>query len=131
MSTPKKKRCKYPHHIDLRISDELFEKISNEAIATDLTLSEYLRQLLSKRRPTIKNHIVADYPEIKKLTAEFGKIGSNINQIAHYYNAGGDFNSEIHKQLERALTQLYEMKFKVERMCGDFHSYSQAHPREK
>ncbi len=32
----------------------------------------------------ITYEVVADVPELQKLTAEFGKIGSNLNQIMDY-----------------------------------------------
>ena len=35
-----------------------------------------------KGKVIAKYEIVADVPELKKLVAEFGKIGSNLNQTA-------------------------------------------------
>ena len=64
--------------------------------------------------------IVADVPEIKELLAEFGKIGSNLNQIAKYFNQGGVLSQEMRGEINKRLRDLYEMKYKVMKMAGDF-----------
>ena len=51
---------------------------------TGLPLAEFLRRQVMKGKVIAKYEIVADVPELKKLVAEFGKIGSNLNQIARY-----------------------------------------------
>ena len=75
----------------------------------------------------VKREAVIEVPLIKKLIAEYGKIGSNLNQIAHYFNAGGPFTPEIEKQLTKNLSLLYSLKYDVERMGGEFRSYSEAY----
>lgn len=44
------------------------------------------------KKVIVKYELVADLPELKKLIAEFGKIGSNLNQIARHFN-NGDIHS--------------------------------------
>ena len=127
MSTPKRKRCKYPHFVAVRVADELYEKINNGAIAAGVSPSEYLRQIIKKGHLIVKREAVIEVPLIKKLIAEYGKIGSNLNQIAHYFNAGGPFTPEIEKQLTENLSLLYSLKYDVERMGGEFRSYSEAY----
>ena len=51
--------------------------------------------------------IVADVPELKKLVAEFGKIGRNLNQIARHFNQGGIHSQEMHQEHSSELA-LYE-----------------------
>ena len=113
------------------MDDELYEKIANGAKAGNLSQVEFARQLLKKGKITTKYEVVADVAELKKLIAQFGKIGSNINQIAHYYNAGGLRSREMYERLQCALSQLYTMKYEVEKMGGDFRGYSQAYLRKK
>ena len=64
--------------------------------------------------------IVADVDEIKKLIGEFGKIGSNLNQIARYFNQGGILSSEMRNEIRKSLRDIYEMKYEVMKMAGDF-----------
>ena len=131
MSTPKRKRCKYPHFIAVRVDDELDEKINNGAIAAGVSPSEFLRQIVKKGHVIVKQEVVVEVPILKKLIADFGKVGSNINQIAHYFNAGGTLNPEIEGQLRESLAQLYNMKFEIEKFGGEFRSYSQAYRSQK
>ena len=58
--------------------------------------------------------------EIKKLIGELGKIGSNLNQIARYFNQGGIISSEMRTEIKKSLRDIYEMKYEVMRMAGDF-----------
>ena len=64
--------------------------------------------------------IVADVDQIKKLIGEFGKIGSNLNQIARYFNQGGILSSEMRNEIRKSLRDIYEMKYEVMKMAGDF-----------
>ena len=64
--------------------------------------------------------IVADVDQIKKLIGEFGKIGSNLNQIARYFNQGGILSSEMKNEIRKSLRDIYEMKYEVMKMAGDF-----------
>lgn len=73
MSTPKRKRCKYPHFVAVRVDDELYEKINNGAIAAGVSPSEYLRQIIKKGHLIVKREAVIEVPLIKKLIAEYGK----------------------------------------------------------
>ncbi len=69
---------------------------------------------------TAQFEIVADVHEIKKLIGEFGKIGSNLNQIARYFNQGGIISSEMKNEIRKSLRDIYEMKYEVMKMAGDF-----------
>ena len=59
-------------------------------------------------------------PEIKKLISEFGKIGSNLNQSARYFNQGGILSSEMRNEIRKSIRDIYEMKYEVMKMAGDF-----------
>ena len=61
----------------------------------------------------MKYEVVADVPELKKLISEFGKIGSNLNQIAKYFNQGGIHSQEMRAAINQCITELYEMKYMV------------------
>ena len=83
MARPKKhKELKRNHQIMLRLTDTEYEIISSNAKNASLPLAEYARKLITGKTPKITYEIVADLPELKKLIGEFGKIGSNLNQIA-------------------------------------------------
>ena len=124
MARPKKeKELKRNHHIMLRLNDTEYEIISNGANATHLPIAEYVRKQLMNKR------IIAKYevPELKKLIAEFGKIGSNLNQIARHFNQGGIHSGEMRKDINQCIAAIYEMKYEVIKMAGDFLATAEWH----
>ena len=90
------------------------------ARGADLTISEYIRRMVIKGKIkgkiVVRQEIIAEVPMLKKLIAEFGKIGSNLNQIAHHYNSGGARSVAMYDRTMRAISELYSMKYEVERM---------------
>ena len=109
MARPKKeKELKRDKHIMLRLNDTEYDIIAENAKNANLPLA-------------------ADVPELKKLIAEFGKIGSNLNQIAHYFNLGGIHSREMRNTIRQCIAQIYEMKYEVVKMAGDFHSSTETH----
>ena len=81
--------------------------------------SEYVRKLLIEKE--IKNHIeiVADMDDLKKLVGEYGKIGSNLNQIAKYFNTGGMRSLAIEDEIHQCIADLFKLRKKVLEMAGD------------
>ncbi len=123
MARPKKdKELQHKHQIMLRLTDTEYEIVSESAKATHLPLAEYARKQIMKQKVTAKYEIVADLLELKKLVAEFGKIGSNLNQIARHFNSGGIHSQEMRRAIDQSVARIYEMKYEVLKMAGDFHS---------
>ena len=107
-SEPQKERF-----VDVRFDQATYNKIEAAARAADLSVSEYIRRMVIKGKITIRQVIIAEVPMLKKLIAEFGKIGSNLNQIARHYNGGGVRSWEMYDCTQRAISELYAMKYEV------------------
>ncbi|MDO4338525.1 MAG: plasmid mobilization relaxosome protein MobC [Eubacteriales bacterium] len=121
MARPKKEtELKHTHRIYLRLTDTEYEIVSNNAKSANLPLAEYARKQLMNKKVIVKYELVADLPELKKLIAEFGKIGSNLNQIARHFNTGGIHSQEIRKAINEGIADIYEMKYEVMKLAGDF-----------
>ena len=97
-----------------------YDLLAERAKANSMTVSDFVRNALVNQKVIIKYEITADVPEIKKLISEFSKIGSNLNQIARYFNQGGILSSEMRNEIRKSLRDIYEMKYKVMKMAGDF-----------
>lgn len=129
MARPKKEKpLRHTHQIMLRLTDTEYEIISAQANAANLPLAEFARKQLMNKKVIIKYELVADLPEFKKLIAEFGKIGSNLNQIARYFNSGGIHSQEVQKSLQQSLSKIYEMKYEVLKLAGNFSSQNISAP---
>ena len=127
----KKKIIKKGRNVTIRFDQETFDKIEATARAADLSVSEYIRRMVTKGKVVIHQEVVAEVPMLKKLIADFGKIGSNLNQIAHHHNGGGVRSREMYERTQRAISELYAMKYEVEKMGGEFRGYSEAYRRKK
>lgn len=129
MARPKKeKELRHNHQIMLRLTDTEYEIISTNAKNANLPLEKYARkQLMNKmhKKVIVKYELVADLPELKKLTAEFGKIDSNLNQIVRHFNTGGIYSYEMRKAIHEGIADIYEPKYEVMKLAGDFTAYSE------
>ena len=127
----KKNIVKKDRNVTIRFDQDTYNRIEATARAADLTISEYIRCMVIKGKVTVRQEIIAEVPMLKKLIAEFGKIGSNLNQIAHHYNGGGVRSREMYERTQRAISELYAMKYEVERMGGEFRGSSEAYRKNK
>ena len=106
---------------DHRFTDMEYGLITDAAEETGLTLSEYIRKMVLEGKIAIRYEVVADIPELQKLTAEFGKIGSNLNQIARYFHTGGIRSKTMQDEIQSCISELWNLRKDVTRMAGDFH----------
>ena len=119
------------YRVTVRFNKESYEKLLAMAKAANLSAAELIRQMVFKGKVNVKQEVVAEVPMLKELIADFGKIGSNLNQIAHHYNGGGVRSREMYERTQRAISELYAMKYEVEKMGGEFRGYSEAYRRKK
>ena len=121
MTRPQKETdMKREHRVTIRLTDTEFSIIENAATQAEMSISEYMRTQTMEGKVNARFEIVADVNQIKKLIGEFGKIGSNLNQIARYFNQGGILSSEMKNEIRKSLRDIYEMKYEVVKMAGDF-----------
>ena len=121
MTRPQKETdIKREHRVTIRLTDTEFSIIENAATQAEMSISEYMRTQTMEGKVNARFEIVADVNQIKKLIGEFGKIGSNLNQIARYFNQGGILSSEMRNEIRKSLRDVYEMKYEVMKMAGDF-----------
>lgn len=122
MTRPQKETdMKREHRVTIRLTDTEFSIIENAATQAEMSISEYMRTQTMEGKVNARFEIVADVNQIKQLIGEFGKIGSNLNQIARYFNQGGILSLEMRNEIRKSLRDIYEMKYEVMKMAGDFH----------
>ena len=94
-----------------------------------MTRSDFIRNLILNRKLTPKYQIVIDSEEVKALLAQYGKIGSNLNQIARYFNSGGEQSRAMQEEIQRSIAKLYALRKEVLRLAGDYSGSSQTHKK--
>lgn len=68
-----------------------------------------------------KYEIVADNEQLKKLNAEIGKIGSNLNQIAKHLNQGGVRSMILQDRVHECIDKLFDLRRQVMELAGDYY----------
>ena len=85
--------------------------------------SEFIREAISGAtiRPVIVASNINDalLEAIGKLTAEYGRIGNNLNQIARHLNEWRSPYPAMAKELQDAAADLATLKFEVMKKVGD------------
>ena len=117
------------HIICLRLTDTEFAFLNESVNKADLSRSEFQRRLILGKRVVTKYEVVADSDEIKKLAGEFGKIGSNLNQIAKFFNSGGERSMAMEDDIRQCISELQQLRKKVIRLAGDFDGHHQTHQK--
>ena len=132
MARPKKeKELTRSHHITLRLTDTQYDTITEAAKEANMSRSSYIRQLILNGKIIIKYDLRADISELQKLTSEFHRIGSNLNQIAKHFNTGGLHSQEIRNNINQCVAELYKLRKEVLKMAGDFHGYTETYHKQK
>ena len=63
------------------------------------------------RKMLIDGYVIkVDYSELKAVTAEIGKIGTNINQIAKRVNATGSIYEQDIAEIKGALAEIWRLQ---------------------
>ena len=94
--------------LQVRLTDAEFSEIEAMADRAELTPASYARSiLLDTPAPRAKRRPAVDTVQVAKLLGEIGKVGSNINQIAHQMNAGVATSSTA---INSALADVAEMR---------------------
>ena len=93
--------------ISIRLSDEELGRLRFICGRLNITQSEYIRQAIltaTVKRPTLVTAL--DDESTRTLLAHFGKVGSNLNQIARVLNQGYLADSGIITEIRHCIQKL-------------------------
>ena len=117
-NTPKR-----THIVKTRLDDEEHADFLRRMELYGMSQSEFIREAIAGAiiRPTIVASLINDdlLAAIGKLTAEYGRIGNNLNQIARHLNEWHSPYPAMAKELQDAATDLATLKFEVMKKVGD------------
>ena len=111
------------HVVKTRLTDEEHELFLNQCRTYGISQSEMLRQSMTRLqiKPVIHVSAVNDglLSTIGKLTAEYGRIGGNLNQIARTLNEWHSPYPQLAGEVRSAASDLAALKFEVLEKVGE------------
>ena len=128
------KRYNTPHRsrvVKTRLSEDEYADFTARLAPYGISQSEFLRQAIRRTaiRPIIHVSAVNDelLSAVGKLTAEYGRIGGNLNQIARTLNEWHSPYPAMAKELREAAADLAALKYEVLQKVGDAVGNTQAY----
>ena len=119
------------HVVKTRMTDEEYADFTERLAPYGISQSEFLRQAI--RRTTIRPvlHVSSVNDEllsaVGKLTAEYGRIGGNLNQIARYFHSGGLASRGMLEELKRCIAEIRELRQEIVQLGGVYRGNSKTH----
>ena len=106
--------------VSVNLTQSQYELVSQQAKESNISMSEYILKALTKA----KVHIHYDLggirmEQLENLIAEYGKIGSNLNQIARHLNSGGAATPVIITDVRTAILDLDDLKYDILKIVGE------------
>jgi len=121
-----RKRYNTPHCsrvVKTRMTEEEYAEFAERLSAYNMGQAEFIRQAITGAtiRPIITVSPVNDelLAAVGKLTAEYGKIGGNLNQIARTLNEWHSPYPQLAGEVRAAVSDLAALKFEVLQKVGD------------
>ena len=121
-----KKKYNTPHRshvVKTRMTEEEYADFTERLKHYDMSQSEFIRQAITRAtiRPIVTVSPVNDelLSAVGKLTAEYGKIGGNLNQIACCLNEYGAPYNALSQEVRAATAELAALKFEVLQKVGE------------
>jgi hypothetical protein len=128
-----RKKYNTPHRsrvVKTRLSEDEYADFTARLAPYGISQSEFLRQAIRRAtiRPVVHVSSVNDelLSAVGKLTAEYGRIGGNLNQIARTLNEWHSPYPAMAKELREAAADLAALKYEVLKKVGDAVGNTQA-----
>ena len=121
-----RKRYNTPHRsrvVKTRMTEEEYAEFAEKLSAYNMSQAEFIRQAITRAtiRPIVTVSPVNDelLSAVGRLTAEYGRIGGNLNQIARFLNEYGTPYNTLSVEVRAAISDLAALKFEVLRKVGE------------
>ena len=126
-NTPKRKCV-----VKTRLTEDERRSFEDKCSALSISQSEYIRQAIfySRIAPVIRvtAHSQEMLTAVSSLVAQYGKIGSNLNQISRYLNKYGAPYNALSSEVRAAVSDLAALKFEVLKVVGEAYGNDKAYP---
>lgn len=120
--------------IHLRVDEDLFRRLHENAERDHLSITEYIRRLLNE---AITNMIVirlapTEIPEeLKDGLRSCAGIGNNLNQLQRYLNSGGYLSEDLKGELRSTIYHLDRFICNLNQISEEFYGKHEKHRHKK
>lgn len=108
------------HQLTIRFTEELYNVLTSDAEAAGMPRTEYIRQLITNRKPIVKQEIVYNDPALLQVFRNLGRYSANLNQIARYVNQGGTLTNQMWKDIRECIAEIYNIRDALKEMVGEY-----------
>lgn len=119
-----KKKVKYNpenrnYMVHARLNDMEWVQFMSQLEKLGLSQSDFIRQAIFTAKVNVTVQPVFNSEKLDEIAMQYGKIGSNLNQIAHYLNAGNPMQAKLMREVNHYLAGMQSLKQKVEELAGE------------
>ena len=125
--TTKQTRQKKYHAIHTRLSETEMEDFLERVATAGLSQSDYIRQSIFHNTIQVTITKECSLDQLEAILAQLGKIGSNLNQIARYFNTGGSATSGLEAELQEHCKSLEAAKYEILKIVGEAYGNHKTH----
>lgn len=104
------------HKVTVRLTDEQYELVENNAKRMGVTVAEYGRQQMVFGKVGVRYSISIPIEEAREITRLLANATANLNQIAKYFNMGGLRSKEVQGQINAAIESIFDIRRMVKEM---------------
>ena len=109
--------------VKTRMTNEEYADFAERVKFCEISQSEFIRRAIDDAviKPIITVSPVNEklLSAIGQLTAQLGKIGGNLNQIARFLNEHGTPYNSLSSDVRAAIADLADLKYEITRKVGD------------
>lgn len=119
----KKQRKKNPenrtHMVHARLNDAEWLQFMMQLDKLGVSQSDFIRQAIFTAKVNVTVQPVFNSKKLDEIAMQYGKIGSNLNQIAYHLNAGNPMQAKLMREVNHCLADLQTLKQVVEELAGE------------
>lgn len=107
--------------ITLRFNQTQYEMIERNASQAELSVSEYIRQMLLTGSVPISYEVVVAMPEIQAMARDLEGACNNLNQIAKYFNMGGLRSMQVQQDINSCVNAIFKIRDSLAKLEGNYY----------
>ena len=93
-----------------RVTEDEMEVIKQNAKGARMSVSEYIRKVISGRTPAYRVEIPVNDPKILKIFSNLDTVSQDLNRITASLNAGEKWDQDLHSRVKEDLQEITRMK---------------------